>query len=120
MCRRGCVSSLRVLDLSYNGSVGDAGWAALFAAGGLGSLEEADLSLRPLTSAPCSAWLPALLGALPRMPALVQLAMQRWSAAPQEERQLRFSVKNRNIRLDWDLDGSDWKTSSQEESQTEE
>uniref|UniRef100_A0A3B5QCQ8 Leucine rich repeat containing 31 n=1 Tax=Xiphophorus maculatus TaxID=8083 RepID=A0A3B5QCQ8_XIPMA len=98
VCRRGCVSSLRVLDLSYNDSVGDAGWAALFAAGGLGSLEEADLSLRPLTSAPCSAWLPSLLGALPRMPALVRLAMQRWSAGPQEEQQLRFSMKNRNIR----------------------
>ncbi|XP_008395122.1 leucine-rich repeat-containing protein 31 [Poecilia reticulata] len=120
VCRRGSLSSLRVLDLSYNGSVGDAAWAALFAAGGLGSLEEADLSLRPLTSAPCSAWLPALLGALPRMPALARLAMQRWSAGPQEEQQLRFSVKNRNIRLDWDPDGSDWKTSSQEESQAEE
>ncbi|KAM4718190.1 leucine-rich repeat-containing protein 31 [Anableps anableps] len=120
VCRRGCVSSLRVLDLSYNGSVGDAGWAALFAAGGLGSLEEADVSLRPMTSAPCSAWLPALLGALPRMPALTRLALQRWSAGSQEMQQLRYSVKNRNIRLDWDPDGSDWKTSSQEDSQPEE
>ncbi|KAK5619137.1 hypothetical protein CRENBAI_025798 [Crenichthys baileyi] len=120
VCRRGCVSSLRVLDLSYNGSVGDAGWSALFAAGGLGSLEEADVSLRPLTSAPCSAWLSALLGALPRMPALARLAMQRWTVGSQEGRQLQYSTKNRNIRLEWDPDVTDWKTSSQEESQPEE
>ncbi|MED6287351.1 hypothetical protein CHARACLAT_015469 [Characodon lateralis] len=120
VCRRGCVSSLRVLDLSYNGSVGDAGWSALFAAGGLGSLEEADVSLRPLTSAPCSAWLSALLGALPRMPALARLAMQRWTVGSQEGRQLQYSTKNRNIRLEWDPDVTGWKTSSQEESQPEE
>uniref|UniRef100_A0A8D0AZR2 Leucine rich repeat containing 31 n=1 Tax=Sander lucioperca TaxID=283035 RepID=A0A8D0AZR2_SANLU len=77
VCRRGCLSSLRLLDLSYNGSVGDDGWTALLAAGGLGSLEEADLSLRPSSCAPCSAWLPALLGALPRLPALTRLALQR-------------------------------------------
>ncbi|XP_026027549.1 leucine-rich repeat-containing protein 31-like isoform X2 [Astatotilapia calliptera] len=64
VCRRGCLSSLRALDLSYNSLVGDNGWCSLFAAGGLGSLEDVDVSLRPSTSAPCSAWLPALLRAL--------------------------------------------------------
>lgn len=120
ICRRGSVSSLRVLDLSYNSSVGDAGWAALFAAGGLGSLEEADVSLRPMTSAPCSAWLPALFGSLPRMPALARLAMQRWKVGSQEGRQLQYSVKNRNIQLEWDPEFTDGKTSGQEESQPEE
>ncbi|XP_015225557.1 PREDICTED: leucine-rich repeat-containing protein 31 isoform X1 [Cyprinodon variegatus] len=120
VCRRGSVSSLRVLDLSYNSSVGDAGWAALFAAGGLGLLEEADVSLRPMTSAPCSAWLPALLGSLPRMPALARLAMQRWTVGSQEGRQLQYSVKNRNIQLEWDPEVTDGKTSGQEESQPEE
>uniref|UniRef100_A0A3Q2D4F2 Leucine rich repeat containing 31 n=1 Tax=Cyprinodon variegatus TaxID=28743 RepID=A0A3Q2D4F2_CYPVA len=94
VCRRGSVSSLRVLDLSYNSSVGDAGWAALFAAGGLGLLEEADVSLRPMTSAPCSAWLPALLGSLPRMPALARLAMQRWTVGSQEGRHPAFHIWN--------------------------
>uniref|UniRef100_A0A7N8X903 Leucine rich repeat containing 31 n=1 Tax=Mastacembelus armatus TaxID=205130 RepID=A0A7N8X903_9TELE len=56
VCRRGCLSSLRVLDVSYNGFVGDDGWSALFAAGGLGSLEDIDLSLRPSTSASCAVW----------------------------------------------------------------
>lgn len=120
VCRRGRLSSLRVLDLSYNGSVEDSGWAALFTAGGLGSLEEADVSLRPLTSAPCSAWLPALLGALPRMPALARLAMRRWGVGEQEARQLRFSMKTRNVRLEWDPEDGDVKTGGQEESQPEE
>ncbi|KAM4533587.1 leucine-rich repeat-containing protein 31 [Odontesthes bonariensis] len=107
VCRRGCLSSLQVLDLSYNGSVGDDGWSALFAAGGLDSLEDADLSLRPLTSAPCSAWLPSLLCALPRMPVLARLAMQRWTAGSQERQQLNYSMKNRSIQLEWDPDITD-------------
>lgn len=122
MCRRSCLSSLRVLDLSYNGSVGDDGWSALFAAGGLGSLEDVDLSLRPLTSASCSGWLHVLLSALPRMPALARLAMRRWSAGPQERRQLEYSATHRNIQLELDQNPpeSQWKVADQEESQPEE
>ncbi|XP_034561685.1 leucine-rich repeat-containing protein 31 isoform X2 [Notolabrus celidotus] len=101
-CRRGCLSSLRVLDLSYNGSAGDEGWSALFAAGGLGSLEEMDLSLRPLTSAPCSAWLPTLLCAVPRLPALTRLALQRWTMSSQERQQLSHSLRKRSVLLEWD------------------
>lgn len=120
--RRGCLSSLRVLDLSYNGSVGDDGWSAMLAAGGLGSLEELDLSLRPLSSAPCSGWLHVLLAALPRMPALARLAMWRWSAGPQERRQLEHSTRSRRVQLESDqnLTGSEWKEADQEESQPEE
>ncbi|KAM6900098.1 leucine-rich repeat-containing protein 31 [Xenentodon cancila] len=125
VCRRGCLSSLRVLDLSYNGSVGGDGWSSLFSAGGLGSLEDLDLSLRPFSSASCSAWLPALLRALPQMLALARLAMQRWSVGSQERLQLSYSVKSRSIQLEWDLDliDSAFKTASQErseESQSEE
>uniref|UniRef100_A0A3Q4GR38 Leucine rich repeat containing 31 n=1 Tax=Neolamprologus brichardi TaxID=32507 RepID=A0A3Q4GR38_NEOBR len=97
VCRRGCLSSLRALDLSYNSSVGDNGWCSLFAAGGLGSLEDVDVSLRPSTSAPCSAWLPALLRALPQMPALARLAVQRWTADCQEGEQLRYCLKKRSF-----------------------
>ncbi|KAF0028571.1 hypothetical protein F2P81_019658 [Scophthalmus maximus] len=104
---RGRLSSLRVLDLSYNGSAGDAGWSALFAAGGLGSLEDLDLSLRPSTSASCSAWLPALLGALPRLPALTRLAAQRWALGPRERRQLSNCVRKRDVLLQWDPDVGD-------------
>uniref|UniRef100_A0AAZ1XWE4 Leucine rich repeat containing 31 n=1 Tax=Oreochromis aureus TaxID=47969 RepID=A0AAZ1XWE4_OREAU len=79
VCRRGCLSSLRALDLSYNSLVGDNGWCSLFAAGGLGSLEDVDVT-----------WLPSLLQALPQMPALARLAMQRWTADCQEREQLRY------------------------------
>lgn len=101
-CRRGGLSSLLVLDLSFNGSVGDNGWSALFAAGGLGSLEDLDLSLRPLTSASCSAWLPSLLRALPRLSVLTRLAAQRWTMSSQDRQQLSNIVRKRSILLEFD------------------
>ncbi|KAL6097524.1 lrrc31 [Pungitius sinensis] len=102
-CRRGVLSSLRTLDVSYNGSVGEDGWSALLAAGGLASLQDVDLSLRPLTSAPCSAWLPALLRALPGLPALTRLAAQRWTAGPRDREQLTHSLRKRGVLLEWDV-----------------
>ncbi|TMS01578.1 Leucine-rich repeat-containing protein 31 [Larimichthys crocea] len=102
VCRRGCLSSLRVLDLSYNGSVGDEGWSSLFSAGGLSSLQDVDLSLRPSTSAPCSAWLPPLLSALPRLPALTRLAVQRWTVGSQDRKKLSHCLKKRSVLLEWD------------------
>lgn len=125
VCRRGCLSSLRVLDLSYNGSVGDDGWFALFAAGGLGSLEDVDLSLRPSTSAPCSRWLPALLTALPRLPALTRLALRRWTMGSQDRQQLNHRLRKRSVLLEWDPPNTEsaFKATSQEspeDSQSEE
>ncbi|KAI3355509.1 hypothetical protein L3Q82_018349, partial [Scortum barcoo] len=107
VCRRGFLSSLRVLDLSYNGSIADDGWSALFAAGGLGSLEDVDLSLRPSTSAVCSAWLPALLCALPRLPALSRLAMLRWTMSSQDRQQLSHCLRKRSVLLEWDPPSKD-------------
>ncbi|KAM4606460.1 leucine-rich repeat-containing protein 31 isoform 1-T1 [Polymixia lowei] len=101
-CKRGCLSSLRLLDLSYNAPLGEEGLAALFRAGGLDSLEDIDLSLRPLTSAPSKAWLPCLLSALPRLPALTRLAMQRWTLSAQARDQLNHSLRKRNVQLEWD------------------
>ncbi|XP_056289687.1 leucine-rich repeat-containing protein 31 isoform X2 [Pseudoliparis swirei] len=101
-CSRGSLSSLRSLDVSYNGGVEAGGWAALLAAGGLSSLRDVDLSLRPSTSAPCSAWLPALLGAVPRLPALTRLALQRWTAGSRDRQRLDGVLKKRSVRLEWD------------------
>ncbi|XP_026220201.1 leucine-rich repeat-containing protein 31 [Anabas testudineus] len=123
VCRRGCLSSLRLLDLSYNGSVGGDGWAALFAAGGLASLEDVDLSLRPSTSASCSAWLPALLCSVPRLPALTRLAAQRWKISSKERQQLNHCLRKKSVMLEWDPDIKDVTLSykpSPEESQPEE
>uniref|UniRef100_A0A3Q1EC23 Leucine rich repeat containing 31 n=1 Tax=Acanthochromis polyacanthus TaxID=80966 RepID=A0A3Q1EC23_9TELE len=113
--RRGFLSSLRVLDLSYNGSVGDEGWSALFSAGGLGSLEDVDVSLRPSSSARCSAWLPSLLRALPRSAALARLALQRWTVGLEERRQLEFILRKRSVLLEWDQDGGELRGTEPEE-----
>lgn len=102
--RGGFLSSLCVLDLSYNGSVQDNGWSSLLTSGGLGSLEELDLSLRPHTSAPCSGWLPALLSALPRLTALKRLGLQRWRISAKDKLQLEHSLKKRSILLEMDTD----------------
>uniref|UniRef100_A0A3B4AAN5 Uncharacterized protein n=1 Tax=Periophthalmus magnuspinnatus TaxID=409849 RepID=A0A3B4AAN5_9GOBI len=99
-CRGGFLSCLRVLDLSYNGSVGSNGWSSLLTSGGLGLLEELDLSLRPFTSAPCSDWLPALLRALPRLAALKRLGLQRWTIDGKEKLQLDHNLKKR-ILFPW-------------------
>uniref|UniRef100_A0A8C7XQL5 Leucine-rich repeat-containing protein 31 n=1 Tax=Oryzias sinensis TaxID=183150 RepID=A0A8C7XQL5_9TELE len=107
VCRRGSLSSLRVLDLSYNDSVADDGWSAVFAAGGLASLEDLDLSLRPSASASCSTWLPALIHALPQMPALTRLALQRWTATSQERQRLSHGTKTRALLVDWDSNATD-------------
>lgn len=101
-CKRGSLSSLRVLDLSYNSGVGPEGWAGLFGAGGLGSLEDVDLSLRPLTSASSAAWLPTLLNALPRLTALARLGMLRWTLTTQGKDQLDHALKKRSVLLEWD------------------
>ena len=106
VCKRGWLSSLRVLDLSYNGqAVGADAWAPLFTAGGLGglgSLEDMDLSLRPATSAPSATWLPSLLSSLPRLPALTHLAMLRWNLGVQAQDQLHHSLRKRAVHVEWD------------------
>ncbi|XP_033841996.2 leucine-rich repeat-containing protein 31 [Periophthalmus magnuspinnatus] len=103
-CRGGFLSCLRVLDLSYNGSVGSNGWSSLLTSGGLGLLEELDLSLRPFTSAPCSDWLPALLRALPRLAALKRLGLQRWTIDGKEKLQLDHNLKKRSVLLEMDTE----------------
>ena len=108
-----------MLDLSYNGSVGDEGWSSLLAAGGLGSLEDLDLSLRPLTSASCSVWLPTLLCALPRLPALTRLALQRWTIGSQDRQQLSHGLRKRSVMLEWDPPNRDTAVATNQESPEE-
>lgn len=102
-CKRGALSKLKLLDLSYNGSVGDGGWVSLFGeAAGLKELQELDLSLRPSASHSASPWLPALLNALPQLPSLRRLALQRWALGPGEREKLEKSLSKRNIVLECD------------------
>lgn len=107
VCKRGCLSSLRVLDLSYNGQAAQAeaggeAWASLFSAGGLGSLEVLDLSLRPTTSVTSAGWLPSLLSSLPGLPALSHLAMLRWTLGTEAQGQLSHGLRKRDVHVECD------------------
>lgn len=106
LCAGTAVSPLSEHRICYSSSVRDAGRCAVFAAGGLGSLEDPGVSLRPST-APRSPWLPSLRRALPRMPAPAQMAVQREAAGSREGRQLSWNLRKRSILLEWDPDFQD-------------
>ncbi|KAJ8010760.1 hypothetical protein DPEC_G00078500 [Dallia pectoralis] len=122
-CRRQVLSALRVLDLSYNRGVGEMGWSKLLAEEGLGSLEELDVSLQFLTSNPSPlTWLPTLLTALPRLPALSWLSLQGWTLPAQGREQLSHVLKKRKVLLELDtpISASSAKEERQEEAEFEE
>ncbi|XP_030625304.1 leucine-rich repeat-containing protein 31 [Chanos chanos] len=102
--KRGALSQLKRLDLSYNGSVGDGGWVSLFGeAGSLKGLEELDVSLRPSTSSPVSSWLPALLEALPKLTSLRHVSLKRWAFSSRETEKLEKTLQKRNVVAEYDL-----------------
>uniref|UniRef100_A0A8B9KU35 Leucine rich repeat containing 31 n=1 Tax=Astyanax mexicanus TaxID=7994 RepID=A0A8B9KU35_ASTMX len=97
------LSQLKLLDLSYNGSVGDCGWVSFYSgAAGLKELQELDVSLRPSASLSASPWLPALLDALPQLPSLRRLALQRWAFSSGEREKLDKALSKRNVVLECD------------------
>lgn len=101
--QRGAFSQLTQLDLSYNSTVGDAGWAALFAeAGGLGALKELDISLRPTSYAAASPWLASLLEALPKLPSLTHVALQHWLLQQEERDKLEKVINKSRLTLECD------------------
>ncbi|XP_007232741.3 leucine-rich repeat-containing protein 31 isoform X1 [Astyanax mexicanus] len=102
-CKRGALSQLKLLDLSYNGSVGDCGWVSFYSgAAGLKELQELDVSLRPSASLSASPWLPALLDALPQLPSIRRLALQRWAFSSGEREKLDKALSKRNVVLECD------------------
>lgn len=102
-CKRGTLSNLKLVDVSYNGRVGDAGWVSLFReAERLKQLQELDISLRPDTCLSASAWMSALMDALPQLSSLRRLSMQRWTLSSEERQKLEKSLKKWNIELESD------------------
>ncbi|XP_034153764.1 leucine-rich repeat-containing protein 31 isoform X2 [Pangasianodon hypophthalmus] len=102
-CKRGALSNLKLLDVSYNGRVGDAGWVSLFReAGGLKQLQELDVSLRPDACLSASAWTAAMTDALPQLSSLRRVSMQRWTLGSEERQKLEKSLKKRNVVLESD------------------
>nr|XP_015216824.1 PREDICTED: leucine-rich repeat-containing protein 31 [Lepisosteus oculatus]XP_015216825.1 PREDICTED: leucine-rich repeat-containing protein 31 [Lepisosteus oculatus]XP_015216826.1 PREDICTED: leucine-rich repeat-containing protein 31 [Lepisosteus oculatus] len=87
--RSGALVHLKHLDLTYNDTVGDQGWAHFFQrAEGLRELVELDLSLRPSARRDASPWLGSLLSCLPRLAALADLGMHRWVLTAQQRASL--------------------------------
>lgn len=63
-------------------------------------LQELDISLRPDTCLSASAWMSALMDALPQLPSLQRVSMQRWILSSGERQKLEKSLKRRNIVLE--------------------
>ncbi|RLW00625.1 hypothetical protein DV515_00008572 [Chloebia gouldiae] len=99
----GHLARLQKLDLSYNNNISDEGWAVFCQ--GLGAfkeLSELDVSLRPSSCRDCGPWFGELLAALTQLPALAELAMQRWALSESQRKQMEGLNQDnkRNIRLD--------------------
>nr|XP_054495568.1 leucine-rich repeat-containing protein 31 [Agelaius phoeniceus] len=99
----GHLARLQKLDLSYNNTISDEGWAVFCQ--GLGAfkeLSELDMSLSPSTCRDCGPWFGELLAALTQLPALAELAMQRWALSESQRKQMEdFNQDNkRYIRFD--------------------
>ncbi|XP_032978531.1 leucine-rich repeat-containing protein 31 isoform X2 [Rhinolophus ferrumequinum] len=101
----GHLARLRKLDLSYNDSICDAGWALICQnLGLLKELTELDISLRPSTSRDCGQWFKHLLCAVAKLPQITEIGMKRWIVpAPLEEELECFDQDHRsNIRFNHD------------------
>ncbi|KAL9845208.1 leucine-rich repeat-containing protein 31 [Geothlypis trichas] len=99
----GHLARLQKLDLSYNNTISDEGWAVFCQ--GLGAfkeLSELDVSLSPSSCRDCGPWFGELLAALTQLPAMAELAMQRWALSESQRKQMEgFNQDNqRNIRFD--------------------
>ncbi|KFO94262.1 Leucine-rich repeat-containing protein 31, partial [Buceros rhinoceros silvestris] len=99
----GHLARLRTLDLSYNNSISDEGWAVFCQ--GLAvfkELTELDVSLRPSSCRDCGTWFSKMLAALTKLPALTELGLQRWVLSESQRNRLEsFNGDNkRNIRFD--------------------
>ncbi|KAJ8279272.1 hypothetical protein COCON_G00063380 [Conger conger] len=107
--KRGALVHLRQLELMYNDGVGEQGWTHLFKeAEDLRALTELDVSLHPSGRSSArpraSLWLPALLGALPRLPSLACLSLQGWALTAREREGLEASNRDgkRSVTFDYD------------------
>ncbi|ELW64798.1 Leucine-rich repeat-containing protein 31 [Tupaia chinensis] len=101
----GHLAKLQKLDLSYNDSVCDAGWAVFCQnVGSLKELSELDISLRPSNFRDCGQWVKHLLCAVTKLPKITEIGMKRWVLPPSQEGQLESLDQNHRhgVRLDHD------------------
>ncbi|XP_025053806.1 leucine-rich repeat-containing protein 31 isoform X2 [Alligator sinensis] len=104
LMRTGHLAKLQKLDLSYNDTVCDEGWATFYQdLAELKELSELDVSLRPSSCRDCGMWFGKLLTALPKMPAFTELGIQRWVFSGAQQKQLEYFNRDntRNVRFDY-------------------
>ncbi|XP_019388257.1 PREDICTED: leucine-rich repeat-containing protein 31 isoform X1 [Crocodylus porosus] len=104
LMRTGHLAKLQKLDLSYNDTVCDEGWATFYQdLAELKELSELDVSLRPSSCRDCGMWFGKLLTALREMPAFTDLGMQRWVFSGPQQKQLEYFNQDstRNVRFDY-------------------
>ncbi|XP_039343294.1 leucine-rich repeat-containing protein 31 isoform X3 [Mauremys reevesii] len=100
----GHLAKLQKLDLSYNDSVSDEGWATFFQdLTALKELSELDVSLRPSSCRDCGMWFSKLLTDLSKLPAFTEIGMQRWALPESQQRQLESFKQDakRNVHFDY-------------------
>lgn len=102
----GHLARLRKLDLSYNDSICDAGWATFCQnVWLLRELTELDISLRPSTFRDCGQWFRHLLCAVTRLPAITEIGMKRWILPPSLEEELNRLDQGRSSSIHFDHGG---------------
>ncbi|XP_023609671.1 leucine-rich repeat-containing protein 31 [Myotis lucifugus] len=102
----GHLARLQKLDLSYNDSICDAGWA-IFCQNVwlLRELTELDISLRPSTFRDCGQWFRHLLCAVTRLPAITDIGMKRWLLPASLEEELKRLDQDRRSSIHFDHGG---------------
>ncbi|KAF6120139.1 leucine rich repeat containing 31 [Phyllostomus discolor] len=102
----GHLARLRKLDLSYNDSVCDAGWAVFCQnVWLLKELTELDISLRPSTFRDCGQWFRHLLCAVTRLPEITEIGMKRWILPPSLEEELECFDRDHRSSIRFDHGG---------------
>uniref|UniRef100_G3WTF0 Leucine rich repeat containing 31 n=1 Tax=Sarcophilus harrisii TaxID=9305 RepID=G3WTF0_SARHA len=102
----GHLTKLQQLDLSYNDSISDEGWAifsqnVLF----LKELTELDISLRPASFRECGLWFGHLLDGLTKLPRLSELGIQRWRISAPHEEDLEYFNRDHKRSIHFDYGG---------------
>ncbi|XP_045707936.1 leucine-rich repeat-containing protein 31 isoform X2 [Phyllostomus hastatus] len=102
----GHLARLQKLDLSYNDSVCDAGWAVFCQnVWLLKELTELDISLRPSTFRDCGQWFRHLLCAVTRLPEITEIGMKRWILPPSLEEELECFDRDHRSSIRFDHGG---------------
>uniref|UniRef100_A0A8C5YJ90 Leucine rich repeat containing 31 n=1 Tax=Microcebus murinus TaxID=30608 RepID=A0A8C5YJ90_MICMU len=102
----GHLAKLHKLDLSYNDSICDEGWA-IFCQNVwfLKELAELDISLRPSNFRDCGRWFRHLLCAVTKLPEITEIGMKRWILPASEEEALECFDRDHKRSIHFDHGG---------------